>query len=216
MRHERIKSISLKLHLFRRFEAVFGANAAARRRNKWSSVRISRVSSRSKEEKLPGCRVLIPSSLPPVRSPRLLQPSAPTTATPNKAQLFFSIVSYSLPIVLLIFFPILRTATSPVLTPPLLSATAAPPAFADHARASSIARTHLMQEQVNSIALIALNTFGTLQRDAPPVRLSPNYPEPPANPTETINTTEQPKEMSAALVQAAKKVCIKIFEVFFI
>ncbi|KAK8949308.1 Mediator of RNA polymerase II transcription subunit 21 [Platanthera zijinensis] len=62
-----------------------------------------------------------------------------------------------------------------------------------------------MQEQVNSIALIALNTFGTLQRDAPPVRLSPNYPEPPANPTETINTTEQPKEMSAALVQAAKK-----------
>lgn len=63
-----------------------------------------------------------------------------------------------------------------------------------------------LQEQLNSIALIALNTFGTLQRDAPPVRLSPNYPEPPANTTEeTINTTEQPKEMSAALVQAAKK-----------
>lgn len=63
-----------------------------------------------------------------------------------------------------------------------------------------------LQEQANSIALIALNTFGTLQRDAPPVRLSPNYPEPPANPTdETINITEQPKTMSAALVQAAKK-----------
>ncbi|XP_020571044.1 mediator of RNA polymerase II transcription subunit 21 isoform X1 [Phalaenopsis equestris] len=63
-----------------------------------------------------------------------------------------------------------------------------------------------LQEQANSIALIAMNTFGTLQRDAPPVRLSPNYPEPPANPTEeTINITEQPKIMSAALVQAAKK-----------
>ncbi|KAH0467408.1 hypothetical protein IEQ34_004646 [Dendrobium chrysotoxum] len=63
-----------------------------------------------------------------------------------------------------------------------------------------------LQEQANSIALIALNTFGTLQRDAPPVRLSPNYPEPPANPSEeTINITEQPKTMSAALVQAAKK-----------
>lgn len=63
-----------------------------------------------------------------------------------------------------------------------------------------------LQEQVNSIALIALNTFGTLQRDAPPVRLSPNYPEPPTNPTEeTINITEQPRAMSTALVQAAKK-----------
>ncbi|KAK9133440.1 hypothetical protein Scep_012968 [Stephania cephalantha] len=36
-----------------------------------------------------------------------------------------------------------------------------------------------LQEQVNTIAAITFNTFGTLQRDAPPVRLSPNYPEPP-------------------------------------
>lgn len=67
-----------------------------------------------------------------------------------------------------------------------------------------------LQEQVNTIAFITLNTFGTLQRDAPPVRLSPNYPEPPANPSanpseETMNTAEQAKIMSAALVQAAKK-----------
>ncbi|KAG0462667.1 hypothetical protein HPP92_021143 [Vanilla planifolia] len=63
-----------------------------------------------------------------------------------------------------------------------------------------------LQEQVNTIAFVAMNTFGTLQRDAPPVRLSPNYPEPPANPSdETINISEQPKAMSAALVQAAKR-----------
>ncbi|KAL0305922.1 UNVERIFIED_CONTAM: Mediator of RNA polymerase II transcription subunit [Sesamum radiatum] len=40
-----------------------------------------------------------------------------------------------------------------------------------------------LQEQVNTIASLAFNTFGTLQRDAPPVQLSPNYPEPPANAT---------------------------------
>lgn len=63
-----------------------------------------------------------------------------------------------------------------------------------------------LQEQVNQIAGIAFNTFGTLQRDAPPVRLSPNYPEPPANPTEdAANFAEQPKLMSAALVKAAKQ-----------
>lgn len=66
-----------------------------------------------------------------------------------------------------------------------------------------------LQEQVNQIAGIAFNTFGTLQRDAPPVRLSPNYPDPPANPTEdTANFAEQPKLMSAALVKAAKQVCV--------
>ena len=68
-----------------------------------------------------------------------------------------------------------------------------------------------LQEQVNTIAFITLNTFGTLQRDAPPVQLSPNYPEPPANSSanvseETVNTAEQAKLMSVALVQAAKKV----------
>ncbi|XP_031475220.1 mediator of RNA polymerase II transcription subunit 21 [Nymphaea colorata] len=64
-----------------------------------------------------------------------------------------------------------------------------------------------LQEQVNSIAFLAFNTFGTLQRDAPPVRLSPNYPEPPpANATDdATNFTEQPKIMSAAIVRAAKQ-----------
>ncbi|XP_058179207.1 mediator of RNA polymerase II transcription subunit 21-like [Rhododendron vialii] len=64
-----------------------------------------------------------------------------------------------------------------------------------------------LQELVNSIAALAFNTFGTLQRDSPPVRLSPNYPEPhAANPTEdAANVAEQPKLMSAALVKAAKQ-----------
>ncbi|XP_043696355.1 mediator of RNA polymerase II transcription subunit 21-like isoform X1 [Telopea speciosissima] len=64
-----------------------------------------------------------------------------------------------------------------------------------------------LQDQVNTVASLAFNTFGTLQRDAPPVRLSPNYPEPPAaNPSEdTVNIAEQPKLMSAALVKAAKQ-----------
>ncbi|KAJ4703143.1 Mediator of rna polymerase ii transcription subunit 21 [Melia azedarach] len=65
-----------------------------------------------------------------------------------------------------------------------------------------------LQEQVNQIAGIAFNTFGTLQRDAPPVRLSANYPEPPAantTPEDAANFAEQPKQMSAALVKAAKQ-----------
>ncbi|GAB2298852.1 Mediator of RNA polymerase II transcription subunit 21 [Dionaea muscipula] len=66
-----------------------------------------------------------------------------------------------------------------------------------------------LQEQVNAIAALAFNTFGTLQRDAAPVRLSPNYPEPPsaANPAaeESVNLAEQPKFMSAALVKAAQQ-----------
>ncbi|XP_026379609.1 mediator of RNA polymerase II transcription subunit 21-like [Papaver somniferum] len=64
-----------------------------------------------------------------------------------------------------------------------------------------------LQEQANTIASLAFNTFGTLQRDAPPVSLSPNYPEPPANTTaETpADIAEQPKLMSAALVKAAKQ-----------
>ncbi|XP_076915254.1 mediator of RNA polymerase II transcription subunit 21-like [Bidens hawaiensis] len=75
-----------------------------------------------------------------------------------------------------------------------------------------------LQEQVNTIAAIAFNTFGTLQRDAPPVRLSPNYPEPPAaaptaapapNPTTeespSNNIAETPKLLSAELVKAAKQ-----------
>ncbi|KAL5229883.1 hypothetical protein ABZP36_028659 [Zizania latifolia] len=39
-----------------------------------------------------------------------------------------------------------------------------------------------LQEQLNEMAMLAVNTFGTLQRDAPPVRLSNNYPD-PLNPT---------------------------------
>ncbi|CAN1184280.1 Mediator of RNA polymerase II transcription subunit 21 [Linum perenne] len=63
-----------------------------------------------------------------------------------------------------------------------------------------------LQEQIDTVASLAFNSIGTLQRDAPPVRLSSNYPEPPpapVNPTEDI--AEQPKQMSAALVKAAKQ-----------
>ncbi|CAE6136462.1 unnamed protein product [Arabidopsis arenosa] len=65
-----------------------------------------------------------------------------------------------------------------------------------------------LQEQVNSIAAITFNAFGTLQRDAPPVQLSPNYPEPPATTTAVDEATpfpEQPKQLSAGLVKAAKQ-----------
>ncbi|KAL1290888.1 hypothetical protein HN51_059435 [Arachis hypogaea] len=63
-----------------------------------------------------------------------------------------------------------------------------------------------LQEQVNLIAHLAFNTIGTLQRDAPPNRLSPHYPEPPPHPTEDgSNFSEQPKLMSAGLVKAAKQ-----------
>ncbi|KAL5730795.1 Mediator of RNA polymerase II transcription subunit 21 [Ranunculus cassubicifolius] len=66
-----------------------------------------------------------------------------------------------------------------------------------------------LQEQANTIASLAFNTFGTLQRDAPPVRLSPNYPEPPPAANTSENTpadiAQQPKLMSAALVKAAKQ-----------
>ncbi|XP_017409521.2 mediator of RNA polymerase II transcription subunit 21-like isoform X2 [Vigna angularis] len=64
-----------------------------------------------------------------------------------------------------------------------------------------------LQEQVNLIAHLTFNTIGALQRDAPPNRLSPNYPEPPAHPTEEegTNFSEQPKLMSSTLVKAAKQ-----------
>ncbi|KAL6562237.1 Mediator of RNA polymerase II transcription subunit 21 [Orobanche gracilis] len=66
-----------------------------------------------------------------------------------------------------------------------------------------------LQDQVNTIAALAFNTFGTLQRDAPPVQLSPNYPEPPppnGNGVEdAANISEQPKLLSAELVKAAKQ-----------
>lgn len=93
-----------------------------------------------------------------------------------------------------------------------------------------------LQEQLNEIAMVAVNTFGTLQRDAPPDRLSSSYPDPlnpnpkpeedakpqvppqpgappqaqaqpPAPPQPpALDLGEQPKAMSHALVLAAKKV----------
>ncbi|KAG9150103.1 hypothetical protein Leryth_009693 [Lithospermum erythrorhizon] len=65
-----------------------------------------------------------------------------------------------------------------------------------------------LQEQLNTIASVSFNTFGTLQRDAPPDRLSVDYPEPPSNPNVTEDATtvaEQPKTMSSTLVKAAKQ-----------
>ncbi|XP_030461791.1 mediator of RNA polymerase II transcription subunit 21-like [Syzygium oleosum] len=63
-----------------------------------------------------------------------------------------------------------------------------------------------LQEQVNTIASVAFNTFGTLQRDAPSVRLSASYPEPPPIAAEDASSfAEQPKLMSSALVKAAKQ-----------
>ncbi|KAG2282482.1 hypothetical protein Bca52824_053702 [Brassica carinata] len=58
-----------------------------------------------------------------------------------------------------------------------------------------------LQEQVNSIAATTFNVFGTLQRDAPPVQLSLNYPDPPPS----APTTDEPKQLSADLVKAAKQ-----------
>ncbi|PHU11392.1 Mediator of RNA polymerase II transcription subunit 21 [Capsicum chinense] len=59
----------------------------------------------------------------------------------------------------------------------------------------------------SAIATLIFNTFGTLQREAPPVRLSPNYPEPPlVNPTkDSTNVAEQPKQMSTTFIKAAKQ-----------
>ncbi|XP_044960171.1 mediator of RNA polymerase II transcription subunit 21 isoform X2 [Hordeum vulgare subsp. vulgare] len=92
-----------------------------------------------------------------------------------------------------------------------------------------------LQEQLNEIAMVSVNTFGTLQRDAPPVRLSNSYPDPlnpnpnpdgpasqpqappapgapppaplppQAQPQPALDLDEQPKAMSHALVLAAKK-----------
>lgn len=89
-----------------------------------------------------------------------------------------------------------------------------------------------LQDQLDEMAVLAINTFGTLQRDAPPDRLSSSYPDPlnpnpkpeddskpqvqaqpgapPPPPAQAQppapDLTEQPKAMSRALVLAAKKV----------
>ncbi|GFP94187.1 mediator of RNA polymerase ii transcription subunit 21, partial [Phtheirospermum japonicum] len=61
----------------------------------------------------------------------------------------------------------------------------------------------------STIAAVAFNTFRTLQRDAPPVQLSPNYPNPPpANNNgieDATNVAELPNLLSAELVKAAKQ-----------
>uniref|UniRef100_A0A804NN68 Mediator of RNA polymerase II transcription subunit 21 n=1 Tax=Zea mays TaxID=4577 RepID=A0A804NN68_MAIZE len=92
-----------------------------------------------------------------------------------------------------------------------------------------------LQDQLDEMAVLAVNTFGTLQRDAPPDRLSSSYPDPlnpnpkpeddskpqvqaqpgapPPPPAQAQaqaqppapDLTEQPKAMSRALVLAAKK-----------
>lgn len=64
-----------------------------------------------------------------------------------------------------------------------------------------------LQAQVNTIAALAFSTFGSLQRDAPPVRLSPNLPEPLVVPAEDASKfAEQPRLMSANLVKGARQV----------
>jgi len=91
-----------------------------------------------------------------------------------------------------------------------------------------------LQEQLSEMAMVAVNTFGTLQRDAPPDRLSSSYPDPlnpnpkpeedakpqaPAQPgaapappptpppqPPALDLAEHPKAMSHALVLAAKRV----------
>ncbi|CAM8988192.1 unnamed protein product [Rhodiola kirilowii] len=59
-----------------------------------------------------------------------------------------------------------------------------------------------LQEQANTIAAMAFNTFGTLQRDAPPVRLSADYPEPP---TSAASVHVPPADAAAAAAPAAAK-----------
>ncbi|GAB4850469.1 hypothetical protein Ancab_029775 [Ancistrocladus abbreviatus] len=63
--------------------------------------------------------------------------------------------------------------------------------------------TSRLQEKFDANAIQVVNTFGSLQWDAPPVRLSPNYLDLPANPIEdTENFAQLPKH--AKLVKVAK------------
>ncbi|KAL2607414.1 hypothetical protein R1flu_025987 [Riccia fluitans] len=63
-----------------------------------------------------------------------------------------------------------------------------------------------LQDQVNKIAYIAFNTVGSLQRDAPPARLSQNYPEPPEPSAEALATiNNEPKEAAIAFMQGVKQ-----------
>uniref|UniRef100_A0A0A9D2J5 Mediator of RNA polymerase II transcription subunit 21 n=1 Tax=Arundo donax TaxID=35708 RepID=A0A0A9D2J5_ARUDO len=49
-----------------------------------------------------------------------------------------------------------------------------------------------LQEQLNEMSMVAVNTFGTLQRDAPPVRLSNSYPD-PLNPNPSPDDASKPQ-----------------------
>ncbi|KAM0876189.1 hypothetical protein ACQ4PT_036291 [Festuca glaucescens] len=61
-----------------------------------------------------------------------------------------------------------------------------------------------LQEQLNEMAMVAVNTFGTLQRDAPPVRLSNSYPDPlNPNPNPEDPASQPPPAPGAAAAGAA-------------
>uniref|UniRef100_A0ACD6AAU4 Uncharacterized protein n=1 Tax=Avena sativa TaxID=4498 RepID=A0ACD6AAU4_AVESA len=63
-----------------------------------------------------------------------------------------------------------------------------------------------LQEQLNEMAMVAVNTFGTLQRDAPPVRLSSSYPDPlnpNPNPADPASQPQAPPAPGAAVAAAA-------------
>jgi mediator of RNA polymerase II transcription subunit 21 len=61
-----------------------------------------------------------------------------------------------------------------------------------------------LQEQLNEMAMVAVNTFGTLQRDAPPVRLSNSYPDPlNPNPNPDDPASQPPPAPGAAAAAAA-------------
>ncbi|KAL3679824.1 hypothetical protein R1sor_022780 [Riccia sorocarpa] len=63
-----------------------------------------------------------------------------------------------------------------------------------------------LQDQVNKIAYIAFNTVGSLQRDAPPARLSQNYPEPPELSAEALATiNNEPKEAATSFMEGVKQ-----------
>ncbi|CAO2205673.1 unnamed protein product [Urochloa humidicola] len=53
-----------------------------------------------------------------------------------------------------------------------------------------------LQEQLNEMAMLTVNTFGTLQRDAPPDRLSTSYPDPL-----NLNPNPKPEEDAKPQVQ---------------
>lgn len=55
-----------------------------------------------------------------------------------------------------------------------------------------------LKEQLNSIVAITFNALGTPQRDAPPVQLSPKYPDPPPSAPTTTATRWSYRRFSRA------------------